>query len=316
LSKLVKAGSSTWSPTFSPLMDNSYKPIPEFKSEVGRTERSAPKTYSEAAPYLRKDFLTEKQIVKARAYISGMGLYELSINGEKVGDHVLDPAFTNFDKRVHYITYDVTSQLQNGKNTLGVLLGNGWYNMDSRAVWGFNKAPWKDRPTCLLQLEIEHEDGSVQKILSDESWKAAPSPTVYNDIRQGEKYDATREIPGWNKPSLDDTSWAPVRVKQGPLGQLKAQMIPANKVMREIIPVSVNSPEPGVYLVDMGQNMAGWIQLKVEGDSGEVVKMKFKEINKNLIWTDEGFGNTIAFNTGGKVFFIVSTTYWKLAKEW
>jgi len=253
---------------------------PEFKSEVGRTERSAPKTYSEAAPYLRKDFHAEKQVIKARTYISGMGLYELSINGEKVGDHVLDPAFTNFDNRVHYITYDVTSHLQNGKNTLGVLLGNGWYNMDSRAVWGFNKAPWKDRPTCLLQLEIEYEDGSVQKVLSDESWNAAPSPTVYNDIRQGEKYDATREIPDWNKPSFEDASWSPVRAKKGPLGQLKAQMIPANKVMREITPVSVDSPEPGVYLVDMGQNMAGWIELKVKGDSGEVVKMTFGELLK------------------------------------
>ena len=253
---------------------------PEFKAEVGATDRTSPKSYSEAAPYLRKDFHAEKKVKQARVYISGMGLYELSINGEKVGDHVLDPAFTNFDERVHYISYDVTSHLQAGENTLGVLLGNGWYNMDSRAVWGFNKAPWKDRPTCLLQLEIEYEDGSVEKVVSDESWKAAPSPTVYNDIRQGEKYDATLEIPGWNRPSFEDASWSPVRVKNGPLGQLKAQMIPANKVMREITPVSVKSPAPGVYLVDMGQNMAGWIELKVEGESGEVIKMKFGEALK------------------------------------
>ncbi len=252
----------------------------KFKADVGATDRTAPKSYSEPAPYLRKDFHADKQVKKARAYISGLGLYELSINGEKVGDHVLDPAFTDFDDRVHYISYDVTSQLQAGENTLGVLLGNGWYNMDSRAVWGFNKAPWKDRPTCLLQLEIEYKDGSVQKVVSDKSWKAAPSPTVYNDIRQGEKYDATLEIPGWNKPSFDDAAWSPVRVKNGPLGQLKAQMIPANKVMRELSPVSVNSPAPGIYLVDMGQNMAGWIELKVEGEPGELVKMKFGEALK------------------------------------
>ena len=252
----------------------------QFKGEVGRTDRNAPRSYSEAAPYLRKDFQAPRQVSKARAYISGMGLYELSINGKKVGDHVLDPTFTNFDRRVHYITYDVTSMLQAGDNTLGVVLGNGWYNMDSRAVWGFNKAPWKDRPTCLLQLEIEYEDGSVEKILSDGSWKAAPSPTVYNDIRQGEKYDATKEIPGWNKPSFDAASWTAVRVKHGPMGQLKAQMIPANKVMRNITPLSVTSPAPGVYVVDMGQNMAGWVELKVKGKKGQVVRMIFAELLK------------------------------------
>ena len=250
---------------------------PEFRAQTGKVERSEPKITYEAAPYLRKNFFAKKQIVKARAYISGMGLYELSINGEKVGDHVLDPAFTNFDNRVHYLSYDVTTQLAKGDNALGVLLGNGWYNMDSRAVWGFNEAPWKDRPTCLLQLEIEYEDGTKEKIVSDKTWKAAPSPTIYNDIRQGEKYDATLEIPNWNGATFNDSSWTNVRVKSGPMGQLKAQMIPANKVMREVNPISVQSPKPGVYLVDMGQNMAGWIELKVKGSAGEVVKMKFGE---------------------------------------
>jgi alpha-L-rhamnosidase len=253
----------------------------DFKSKVREIERSSPKITYEAAPYLRKDFTIKKQHVKARVYISGMGLYELSINGEKVGDHVLDPAFTDFDKRVHYLTYDVTSQLEQGRNTLGVLLGNGWYNMDSRAVWGFNKAPWKDKPTCLLQLEIEYADGTIEKVLSNESWKAAPSPIIYNDIRQGEKYDATLEIPNWNMPLFDDGSWANARVKLGPMGQMKAQMIPANKIMREVKPISVQSPVPGVYVVDMGQNIAGWIELKVKGSAGEIVKMKFGEMLKD-----------------------------------
>lgn len=249
-----------------------------FQIERGSTKRDAPKIYYEAAPYLRKDFNIEKPVAKARAYISGMGLYELSINGNKIGDHVLDPTFTNFDKRVHYVTYNVTSQLQQGKNSLGVLLGNGWYNLDSRAVWGFNKAPWKDRPTCLLQLEIEYNDGSIVKVVSDKSWKAAPSPIVYNDIRQGEKYDATKEIADWDKPGFDDSKWTEVRTKPGPVGKLKAQMIPANKVKREFEPASVTMPKPGVYVVDMGQNMAGWIQLKVKGKAGDVVRMKFAEM--------------------------------------
>jgi alpha-L-rhamnosidase len=249
-----------------------------FQIERGSAKRDAPKIYYEAAPYLRKDFNIEKPVAKARAYISGMGLYELSINGNKIGDHVLDPTFTNFDKRVHYVTYNVTSQLQQGKNSLGVLLGNGWYNLDSRAVWGFNKAPWKDRPTCLLQLEIEYNDGSIVKVVSDKSWKAAPSPIVYNDIRQGEKYDATKEIADWDKPGFDDSKWTEVRIKPGPVGKLKAQMIPANKVNREFQPTLVTMPKPGVYVVDMGQNMAGWIQLKVKGKAGDVVRMKFAEM--------------------------------------
>lgn len=253
----------------------------DFKAQIAKVKRSDPKSYYEEAPYLRKNFNLKKQILKATIYISGLGLYELYVNGKKVGDHVLDPTFTNFDKRVHYITYDISSHLQNGKNALGVLLGNGWYNMDSRAVWGFNKAPWKDRPTCLLQLEIEYEDGTKEKVISDESWKSAPSPTVYNDIRQGEKYDATKEIPGWNEADFNDSTWKDVRIKSGPKGKLKAQMIPANKIMAEVVPISVKSPKKGIYIVDMGQNMAGWIELKVKGQAGEVVKMKFGEMLKD-----------------------------------
>jgi alpha-L-rhamnosidase len=245
---------------------------------IANNQKTDPKKDFESAPYLRKSFNTSKTIKRARAYISGVGYYEFYINGAKVGDHVLDPTFTNYDKRVHYLTYDVSELLIKGKNTLGILLGDGWYNMHSRAVWGFSQAPWRDRPTCLLQLEIEYEDGTAETVISDESWKAAPSPIIYNDIREGEKYDARLEITDWNKALLDDSSWANVRLKSGPKGFLKAQMIPANKIMREVRPVSVKSPKPGIYIVDMGQNMAGWISLKVRGFSGQVVKMKFGEL--------------------------------------
>ena len=241
-------------------------------------EKADTKLDYEPAPYLRRTFSVNGKIKQARAYVSGLGYYEMYLNGKKMRDHVLDPSFTDYDKRVQYVTYDVTRDLLEGKNALGVLLGDGWYNMHSRAVWSFDRAPWKDRPTCLVQLEIEYEDGTIDKILSNESWKAAPSPTTYNDIRQGEKYDARLEIPEWNTADFDDKEWIGVREKSGPKGQLVAQMIPANKVMRELKPVSIKSPKPGTYLVDMGQNTAGWIQLKVKGESGDVVQMKFGEI--------------------------------------
>lgn len=250
---------------------------PAFREQAGGLEKDAPKLSYESAPYIRKNFNLIKQVKDARVYISGLGLYELYVNGKKVGDHVLDPAFTNFDNRVHYVTYDITQQLKKGDNALGILLGNGWYNMDSRAVWGFNKAPWKDRPTCLIQLEVEYDDGSNETIVSDKTWKAASSPIIYNDIRQGEKYDARLEIPNWNKSTFDDSTWANVRVKSGPLGKLKAQMIQANKVMREVKPISIHSPKDGVYVVDMGQNMAGWVEMNFKGNVGEVVRIKFGE---------------------------------------
>jgi len=249
-----------------------------FSQTIGKMDRNEPKTDIEPAPYLRKSFVADLPIRKARVYISGVGLYELYINGQKVCDHVLDPTFTNYDKRVHYITYDVFKLLVKGKNALGVILGNGWYDVHSRAVWGFNKAPWRDRPACLLQLEIEYENGTTQTIISDKSWKSAPSPIVYNDIREGEKYDARLEIQDWNESDFNDESWAGVREKSGPKGKLVAQMIPANRIMREVTPVSVKSPKPGLYVIDMGQNMAGWIKLKVKGDSGAIVKMKFGEL--------------------------------------
>ncbi len=157
---------------------------------IGNYRKTDPKKDFESAPYLRKSFNAGKSIKKARAYISGVGYYEFYINGAKVGDHVLDPTFTNYDKRVHYLSYDVSDLLVKGKNALGILLGDGWYNMHSRAVWGFSQAPWRDRPTCLLQLEIEYEDGTTETVITDGSWKAAPSPIIYNDIREGEKYDA------------------------------------------------------------------------------------------------------------------------------
>jgi alpha-L-rhamnosidase len=229
------------------------------------------------SPFFRKTFTLAKPVKRARAYIAGLGYYELSLNGKKVGDHVLDPAFTRYDRRVLYVTYDITDRVARGKNAVGVVLGNGWYNMHTRAVWDFDKAPWRARPALRCQLEVELEDGSAEIIESDGTWRVSTGPIVFESIRNGETYDARLEKPGWDTPSLDDSAWSLPQVVDGPKGVLKAQMIPPIRVMKTIAPVKLSGPKPGCYVFDMGQNIAGWAQLAVSGPAGTEVVLKYAE---------------------------------------
>ena len=151
------------------------------------------------APYFRKTFRAPKPILRARAYIAAAGLYELHINGRRIGNHRLDPLYTRFDRRNLYVTYDVTPQLQPGDNTIGVLLGNGWYNHQSLAVWDFHRAPWRNRPAFLLNLRITYTDGTTETLATGPDWKTSSAgPLVYNSIYTGEHYDARLEQQGWD----------------------------------------------------------------------------------------------------------------------
>lgn len=132
------------------------------------------------------------------------GLYELSINGKKIGDHRLDPMYTRFDRRTLYVVEDVTRQIQQGNNAVAVVLGNGWYNHQPLAVWNFDKAPWRNRPTFCLNLRIVYQDGSEETLTTDQQWKTAAGPIRYNNIYTGEHYDARLEMPGWDTPQFDD----------------------------------------------------------------------------------------------------------------
>lgn len=232
---------------------------------------------AEPCPFFRKAFSLAKSVKKARAYITGLGYYELYINGQKTGDHVLDPAFTRYDKRVLYVTYDVTDQLKRGKNALGVILGNGWYNMHTTDTWEFYKAPWRAKPTVLCRLEIEFKDGTKETIISDSTWKVSSGPIVFDGIRNGETYDAGLEKLSWNTPDYNDADWQPVEVVPGPKGKLVAQMLPPIKITKTLKPVKITEPKPGVYVFDMGQNMAGWAKLKVKGPAGTKILMRHEE---------------------------------------
>jgi len=211
---------------------------------------------------LRKEFAVKGRVKRARAYIAGLGYYELRINGRKAGNHVLDPAWTTYDKRVLYVTYDVTSFLREGANAVAVALGNGWYK--SRAL--------------LLQLNIELEDGSVTSVVSDTSWKAADGPIFADSVYDGESYDARRETPGWDRPGFDAENWPPAEAVTGPAGVLSAQLMPAIQVVDTIVPLKMTSPLPCVYIFDMGQNFSGWARLRVEGPRGTDVRLRFAEL--------------------------------------
>jgi alpha-L-rhamnosidase len=233
-------------------------------------------TWNEPAPLFRKGFEVTKPVSKAMLYVCGLGFNEVRLNGEKVGDRVLEPSLTRYDKRALYSTYDVSQQIAQGKNALGIELGNGWYNMHARAAWDFYKAPWRARPQALALLRVEHPDGSVDTIVSDESWKTAGGPVTFDCIRNGVSYDARLEKPGWDKADFDDSKWESVQITDAPKGILTSEVLPA-KIMKTIKPVRLTEPAPGVFLFDMGQNMAGWSQLHVSGPAGTTITLRYDE---------------------------------------
>ena len=233
------------------------------------------------APLFRKEFSIEKKISRARVYVSGLGYYELRLNGQRVGDQVLDPGWTTYSKRVLYSTYDVTEQLKRGANALGVMLGNGWFNPLPLRLWGHIN-PRENltigEPRVILQLVAEFTDGTSQTIVTDESWKVGESPILRNNVYLGEVYDARKEQPGWDKPGFNDSSWQPAVLRREALGPLQAQDAPPIRVTHVLKPVKLTEPKPGVFIFDLGQNFAGWVRLHVQGPAGTRVSMRQGEL--------------------------------------
>ncbi|HLZ88758.1 MAG TPA: family 78 glycoside hydrolase catalytic domain, partial [Puia sp.] len=229
------------------------------------------------APYFRKVFPVTKKILSARAYISAAGLYELYLNGKRIGDHQLDPMFTRFDRRNLYVTYDVTQILQEGRNAVGVLLGNGWYNFQTMAVWDYERAPWRSRPAFCLDLRITYDDGSVETVTSDQSWKTALSPLVYNSIYTGEQYDARKELPGWNTVNFDDGKWHRAKYRESPSNNIVAQTLWPIRHVEKLQPVSVTRTSDTSWLYDFGRNIAGISELTIAGDSNTRVRVSHAE---------------------------------------
>ena len=231
-----------------------------------------------SARYFRKEFKLNKTIEKARVYIIGLGLYELFLNGKKIGDQVLTPSPTDYTKNVKYNVFDVTEELQQGENAIGVILGNGrYYTM--RQHYKAYKIKNFGFPKMLVQLEVEYDDGSTRIITTDSSWRGtANGPIRSNNEYDGEEYDAQREMPGWSKPGFNDTDWLDAEYVEEPRGEFEAQMNPYVKVLQTIKPVSIKEISKGRYILDIGQNIAGWIKLKVKGNRGDQVQLRFAEI--------------------------------------
>lgn len=229
------------------------------------------------APLLRRAFTLNKPIRAARAFVCGVGYYELRVNGRKIGDGVRDPGYTRYDRRVLYNSYDVAPFLAEGGNALGVLLGTGFLNPHVRAVWDFDRAPWRQSPRLLLELRIAYKDGTTQRVVSDDQWRTASSPITFDGIHGGEFYDARLEKEGWDAPSYDDSAWESVKILSAPGGVLKAAQSPPVKVTQTRRPAKITQPKPGIYLLDMGQNMAGNALLTVQGAAGVSVKLEYGE---------------------------------------
>ena len=229
------------------------------------------------APYFRKEFSAEKTIQSARAYIAVAGLYELSINGQRIGDHRLDPTYTRFDRRNLYITYDVTKNLSMGENAIGVLLGNGWYNHQSTAVWYFDKAPWRARPKFCMDLRITFTDGSVETITTGQDWKTTHSPVTFNSIYTAEHYDARMEQPGWDEPGFAGGDWKNAMNTGAPSQNITAQVLHPIRNVTEIPAKEMKKVGPQTWLFDFGRNMAGVTRMKVSGSEGTTIRLKHVE---------------------------------------
>ncbi len=237
------------------------------------------------AAYLRREVTISKPIQRARLYATALGSYRLYLNGTPVAPDVLTPEFTDYRKRVVYQTSDVTNSLVNGKNAIAALLGDGWYG--SALTWeGFHFFSPPDRFEA--QLELEYADGSHETVVTDESWKASESPIVRSDIYDGEVYDARLEQSAWKTPVFDDSRWSPAVVADAPSIAVSGKITAPPHVVSVLAPKEITSLPNGAYVFDMGQNMVGWVTLKVRGDAGTKVRLRFAEILSpdGTIYTD------------------------------
>lgn len=269
-----QGGESSWSETGSWEM-GLLKPS-DWTAQWIEAELPDDTTRSNPAQYFRKNFQLKGKPVSARAYLTCHGLYEAFINGKRVGDWLFTPGWTSYNERLQYQVYDVTSLLQQGANAIGATLGDGWYR--GVLAWGDNRNHYGNRLALLMQLEVQYADGTREVIATDGSWKAAHGPILSSEIYDGEVYDARREMEGWALSSCNDSAWAGVRQAGHGKQKLVAQMgLPIRRI-DEIKPVQILYTPQGDTVVDLGQNMVGWLRLKMKGQRGQTVRIRHAEV--------------------------------------
>ena len=252
---------------------------PELWEALWITNPSEPITdNSKPCPYFRKNFYLSKKIRSARIYVTSLGLYQLFLNGKKVSEDLFTPGWTSYNKRLQYQVYDVTNLLDEGENAIGVILGDGWYR--GRLTWDENKRNvYGDKLATLLQIRVTYIDGTNEILVkTDNSWKTSTGPILFSDIYDGEFYDARLEFDNWNKPNFNDKNWQNVLVINHPKNTLIASQSVPVKAIQEIKPIKILTTPKSKLVYDLGQNMVGWVRLKVKGKQGQKITLKFAEI--------------------------------------
>jgi len=248
---------SSWTMGF--LTSNGWQP-----NWIGSTDRTQ---------VVRKEFTLSKPVKRAWVYASALGLYELRLNGQKVGDDLFAPGWTDYRARVQYQRYDVTGLVKTGANAIGAVLAPGWYA--GKIAW-FKANQYGSYPLFAAELHVEFTDGSTQVVSSDSNWKVGSGPLTASDIQDGDQYDARLENAGWDQPGYNDSKWQAVAVKKNDR-RLVAQMDPSVGVIQEITPASVTQPSPGLYVYDLGQNITGVVRIKAQGTNGTTITLQHAE---------------------------------------
>jgi len=228
------------------------------------------------SPLFRKEFPVTKKVKSAHLYICGLGYYEAFLNGKKVGDHMLDPAWTNYEQRSFYVTYDVTKQIRQDENAIGVMLGRGQYNPLCNDIWGLSKSAWVDQPKLIAKLQIEYTDDTNSMVITNKTWKTSGGPIVYDDTRQGELYDARLEQKGWNSTGFNQNNWKNATVVSWN-ARLESQMMPPIRCFSPLPPVKTFKKDNKKTVYDIGRNIAGWARVTVRGKSGARVLVEYCE---------------------------------------
>jgi len=241
------------------------------------------RTISNPSPIVRKEFLLRKNIISARVYVTSLGLYQMELNGQIVGDQLFTPGWTSYHHRLQYQTYDITALLKKGANCVGITLGDGWY----RGFLGWENARnfYGDTLAILAQIECTYDDGTILITTTDQTWKASTGPILKSDIYNGEVYDARLEKKGWTEPSFNDSNWANVTIKKHSKDILTASAGVPVKRIEYIKPIAILKTQNGQTILDMGQNMVGWLRFSVQGHAGTHIKLRYAEVldaNGNL----------------------------------
>nr|WP_294901000.1 alpha-L-rhamnosidase [uncultured Pedobacter sp.] len=254
-----------------------------------------PSAINDTLPLLRKEFTISKKLKRATAFIAGLGHFDFSLNGSKVGDHFLDAGWTQYEKTALYVPFDITNKLKQGKNTIGVMLGNGFYFIPRgdryrklELAYGF--------PKMICRVVLEYADGSSESIISNNTWKTHAGPITFTSIYGGEDYNANLEQTGWNAPNFNDKNWRVPVIVDGP-PKLMAQTAPPLKVLATFTTKKITEPKPGIWVYDLGQNASAIPQLTVKGKNGATVRLKPSELlNAKGLITTKPIGTPVYFD--------------------